>query len=284
MKATFAASLAAAAVFAGGAQAQDADWNAELSNGPVDFYIRYNGYFWGLHVMTARVNATISERAYVTQARFRTAGFARWVKDTRLEAEGSGERTEAGALLPAFYTHQGFDGGSDRRIEVSYSEDEAEVSAVPPMGDMGEPPATQDQRMEAFDPITTMLEISLHGGEEPCNRTVPVFDSKLRYNLRFEYVEMEDVRTAAYSGPAYHCLIYYDPIAGFDPSDLEESAEAYATPIHAWLAVMDNGLTPPVRLRATYGNIRVSVEARRVFMQPAEEEHMTALENARRRG
>ncbi len=266
------------------AVATEATAETSSADEPMELHVRYFGYFWGMRIMVAEVTTQISGDAYVNTGAFRTAGFANWVRDTRLEAGGSGVRDENGAFVPSDYWHQGYDGRKNRRIEMDYGNEDIDIMVDPPFGDWGDPPATPEQRLEAFDPLSTLVEIAMSGGEEPCNRSVPVFDSRLRYNLRFEFIEMDEVRIRGYRGPAYHCRIYYEPVAGFDPDDLEESADAYEIPIDAWLAAdLPGGVTPPLILEAQYGMVRMRVEAKRVHFQPADAESAAALDDVEAR-
>ena len=86
---------------------------------------------------------------------------------------------------------------------------------------------------------------------EPCDRVVPVFDGKQRYDLRFERVADKEVDVRGYEGPAVKCNVYYTPVSGFDPEDLA-SPETYERPLQMWLADVGGGLYLPVHIR---GNV-----------------------------
>ena len=68
-------------------------------------------------------------------------------------------------------------------------------------------------------------------------RSVSVFDGRLRYDLQLAYKRMEKVKAdKGYAGPAVVCAVFFSPVAGFDPS---RSAIKYLTKlrdIEIWLA------------------------------------------------
>jgi len=84
-------------------------------------------------------------------------------------------------------------------------------------------PVTDADRRGVFDPMTSMLNRVAGTGEpvspEACIRKVPVFDGRVRYDLRSEYKRMDMVKAdRGYAGPAAVCAVYFTPIAGYVPS------------------------------------------------------------------
>jgi hypothetical protein len=68
-------------------------------------------------------------------------------------------------------------------------------------------PVTDADRHGVFDPMTSMLNRVPGTGDpvtpQACNRTVPVFDGRVRYDLRSEFRRMETVKAdRGYAGPA----------------------------------------------------------------------------------
>jgi hypothetical protein len=84
-------------------------------------------------------------------------------------------------------------------------------------------PVSDADRRGVFDPITSMLNrvagIGDPVGPQACVRKVPVFDGRVRYDLRSEYKRMETVKAdRGYAGPAAVCAVYFTPVAGYVPS------------------------------------------------------------------
>ncbi len=75
-------------------------------------------------------------------------------------------------------------------------------------------PVTDADRRGVFDPMTSMLNRVAGTGDpvspEACNRKVPVFDGRVRYDLRSEYKRMETVKAdRGYAGPVAVCAVYF---------------------------------------------------------------------------
>ncbi|MFZ0606153.1 MAG: DUF3108 domain-containing protein, partial [Xanthobacteraceae bacterium] len=83
-------------------------------------------------------------------------------------------------------------------------------------------PVTDADRRGVFDPMTSMLNRVPGSGDpvtpQACERKVPVFDGRVRYDLRSEYKRMETVKAErGYAGPAAVCAVYFTPVAGYVP-------------------------------------------------------------------
>ena len=213
--------------------------------------LRFVGSIARLRIMTAEVDADLDPTAYAGAVTFQSAGLAGFFKTARIEGRGAGVRMPGG-FAPETYTHVEVNGRKRREVDLTFLGEDVSVDATPPFGSFGDPAPTPAQKREALDPLAMVLQVALAGGADPCSRVVPVFDSKLRYDLEFHPDGDEpDLRTRGYRGPAQRCLVYYRPIAGYDPEDLAED-EVYATPIRLWLAEVAPGVTAPALIRARF--------------------------------
>lgn len=102
-------------------------------------------------------------------------------------------------------------------------------------------PVTDADRRGVFDPMTSMLNRVAGAGDpvspQACNRKVPVFDGRVRYDLRSEYRRMETVKAdRGYAGPVVVCAVFFTPISGYVP---DRPAIKYLVTLHdaeVWLA------------------------------------------------
>ena len=102
-------------------------------------------------------------------------------------------------------------------------------------------PITEAHQQGIIDPMTASLLRTPGNGDplspEACQRTLAVFDGRLRYDLQFAFKRMDHVKAAkGYAGPVVVCAVYFSPIAGHIPS---RSAIRYITKqrdIEVWLA------------------------------------------------
>ena len=102
-------------------------------------------------------------------------------------------------------------------------------------------PLTDIHRRGVTDPMSAAL-IRVAGSGDPvsaeaCNRTLPIFDGRMRYNLQFEYKRIEQVKAAkGYAGPVVVCAVYFTPIAGHVPDRPAIKYLAKQRGMEAWLA------------------------------------------------
>lgn len=102
-------------------------------------------------------------------------------------------------------------------------------------------PVTEAERHGVMDPMTASLLVISGNGEvtspEVCNRTVPVFDGKMRYDLKLAYKRTEMVKAEkGYAGPAIVCSVAFSPLAGFVPSRAAIKYLRKSDDIEVWLA------------------------------------------------
>lgn len=223
--------------------------------------VLYNGYFGPFRVMKVSFDAALTDGAYQADAVFRTAGLAGFFQEARIHASANGAVEDAD-IQPLAYQHRNLASKKNRQIRIDFSPDDVAPTITPPFGSMGQPPATREERMQAVDPVSSFLHL-MRPGEEPCGRTVAVFDGKQRYNLRVEDDGADTLDVRAWDGPVRRCRIFYEPISGFDPEDLADP-EVYDRPIVIWFADLGDGVHAPVRIRARAQGLSVTVEAKSI--------------------
>ncbi|MEJ1160356.1 DUF3108 domain-containing protein [Prosthecomicrobium sp. N25] len=90
-------------------------------------------------------------------------------------------------------------------------------------------PVTAQHKRGVVDPLGAFVVTvpSANDALTPkvCNRTLKVFDGRVRYDLRLVYGAKTEIRGGAgsYSGPAVICSVGYRPIAGFRPLSPEQA-------------------------------------------------------------
>ncbi len=240
--------------------------------GVTDFgqlYVEYAGSVLFLNVADITVNARITESSYSAAATFTTAGLAAWFDDTDIAATTVGYVNGSG-LEPWRYQHTNFASNKGRVVGIDFREGMAVPDVNPPFGSMGEPPASDEDRQGAIDPITVLLNVALalnfENEGQTCNGRMPIFDGKARYNLRFVNVGLDEVRTRAYRGNALRCQAFLEPISGYDLDDFPTDDEI-RRPVTMWLAPID-GAHIPVRFRANTAIGSINIQARQLVHRP----------------
>ncbi|HEY7229622.1 MAG TPA: DUF3108 domain-containing protein [Pseudolabrys sp.] len=102
-------------------------------------------------------------------------------------------------------------------------------------------PITEAQQHNVLDPMTASMVRMPGNGEvlspEACQRTVAVFDGRLRYDLQFAFKRIETVKAKkGYTGQVVVCAAYFSPVAGFIPSRTAIKYLAKQRDMEVWLA------------------------------------------------
>ncbi len=95
------------------------------------------------------------------------------------------------------------------------------IEPTPPV-DPDRIPVTEAHRHGVYDPMTgSMLRVP--GTADPlspeaCHIGAPIFDGRMRYDLKLDFKRMETVKAEqGYQGPVVVCAIYFTPVAGYIP-------------------------------------------------------------------
>jgi hypothetical protein len=102
-------------------------------------------------------------------------------------------------------------------------------------------PLTEASRKGVLDPMTASLIRVAGNGDtfvpEACQRTLPVFDGRMRYDLQLAFKHLDRVKSErGYQGTVVVCAVYFTPVAGHVP---ERSTIKYLTEqrdMELWLA------------------------------------------------
>ena len=102
-------------------------------------------------------------------------------------------------------------------------------------------PITDENCKGILDPMTASLMRTPGTGNplspEACQRTVAIFDGRLRYDLQFAFKRMDKVKAdKGYAGPVVVCAVYFSPIAGYISSRAAIRYVSKLRDIEVWLA------------------------------------------------
>jgi hypothetical protein len=187
------------------------------------FEARYSASVAGIPVGQGAWTGEITHNQYTTAVSGRVTGIVRVLTD----ADGSGAargHVSAGRLLPSSYAVT---------VTVDHRPDEVRMAFVrgsvkelqvepPTPYNPDRVPVTEAHRRGVVDPLSAAL-IQVGGtGEmlapEACERTVPIFDGRQRYDLALSFKRMDQVKAAkGYEGPVVVCMVTYRPVSGHLP-------------------------------------------------------------------
>ncbi len=147
----------------------------------------------------------------------------------RIFAQGHGVAEARGTIagkqpLAANFKVSFTSGSSTDEIRIVFNGGKAkEYLAHPPKPNPDLVPLTEAYRTGVVDPMTALL-IHVPGSGDTaapaaCERKIAVFNGRMRYDLRFAFKRIEQVRAeTGYRGPAVVCAVYFTPLAGYDPN------------------------------------------------------------------
>jgi uncharacterized protein DUF3108 len=163
-------------------------------------------------------------------------------------ASGSGTgaaqgRVVNGALVPITYSATTTSSKKSETIRMALSGGNVKDFAIDPAPpvDPDRIPVTDAHRHGVFDPMTgALLRVPGTGdpvSPEACHATTPIFDGRMRYDLKLDFKRMATVKAEnGYEGPVVVCAIYFAPIAGFLPDRAAIKYLAAQRNMEVWLA------------------------------------------------
>jgi hypothetical protein len=214
------AALAAAAML-GLAVADAQRGNALSQGGRLD--ARYTVSLAGLAVGRGSWVVDIGDDQYSTAANGGTAGvmkvFASGQGQSAARGTVSGGNLIASSYASSIYTDKKYD---EVRMVISAGTVK-EFSAEPPnTPNASRVPLTEAHRRGVSDPMTASLVRVPGTGDTviplACQRTMSIFDGRMRYDLHLAFKRLEMVSTASgYQGAVAVCSVHFIPIAGHIP-------------------------------------------------------------------
>jgi hypothetical protein len=102
-------------------------------------------------------------------------------------------------------------------------------------------PITEAHQHNVLDPMSASLVRVSGSGDvlspEACDRTIAVFDGRLRYDVQFAFKRMDKVKAKkGYAGPVVVCAAYFSPVAGFIPARTAIKYLSKQREMEVWLA------------------------------------------------
>jgi len=238
--------------------AADANWPNEVS-------AVYRLSFDGFNVGVYRFDAHFAGKSYAAVGKTEISalfGAFKWVGNF----SGSGALEGAGPRPEAFEMRY----KSKKKVtSVKISFNGVGVSSVALVPNKKPSPETIKLKPEnlknVFDPMAATIAMSDANPADACNRTIPVFDGKARYDLRLSFKGREPIAEKRPSGQPKElvvCRVKYIPIAGHKPKDFVDPWIDYNNIEIALRAVPKAGIYVPYRVKipSTIGSALMTAE------------------------
>lgn len=217
---------------------------------------RYEATLAGIEVGKGAWVIEISEDGYAAAANGATSG----VMQAFSRGHGSGEaqgRIVGGQFLPMNYKASTTSSKKTETVRITLANGAVKESSIEPEppSDPDRIPVTDAHRRGVIDPMTGSF-LRVAGTADPmsadsCRVTTPIFDGRMRYDLRLEYKRTEMVKAEkGYQGPALVCGIYFTPISGYIPDRAAIKYLIEQRNMEVWLApVAGTRVLVPFRLK-----------------------------------
>lgn len=216
---------------------------------------RYEASLAGIPVGKGSWLIEVTDEQYTASARGGSSGL--------LQAFAGGEGTGAaqgrvvnGQMQPAAYTATTVTSKKSETIRMALAGGVVKDFTIDPVPSLDNDriPLTDAHRRGVFDPMTaSFLRVPGTGdplSAEACRTTTPIFDGRMRYDLRFEFKRMDQVKAEkGYQGPVVVCAVYFVPIAGYIPDRAAIKYLVAQRNIEVWLApIAGTRVLAPFRL------------------------------------
>ncbi len=220
----------------------------------------------GIPIGSARLKAEVAEGHYTIEFAGRVKGLVRLFTDGEASVRAEGAEAD-GALRPAEYSQYWTEEDDEETIRVAFSGREVSDIAVEPPVKRPERyvPVEAEHKADVLDPASAFVWPAPDGATaEICDRTLPLFDGRRRYDLALSYSRTEEFegRSGSYSGPAVVCAVRYRPIAGHRENRKTVRELAANEDMEVWMAPVGDGMVAPVRVRVgtKYGRVVLNAQ------------------------
>jgi Protein of unknown function (DUF3108) len=206
-----------------------------------EFRARYTVSLIGFPIGEAAAAGSLGPATYRIDLNAKLTGVAAMVANVKLALAATGARRR-GEVAPSTYATTSANSQGSRTVRMSL--DAGNVKAVeifPPFEDKeGRVPVTAANKRNILDPATALIMEVPEGqplvGPAACNRTIPVYDGYVRFDVTLHFVGVRNVAVDGYSGPVSVCAARYTPVSGHKRDSKSTKFMAENRDIEAWLA------------------------------------------------
>ena len=228
----------------------------------------------GLNIGKVNLDATLNDGAY------RLAGGGKISGVAQLFAQGKGRVSSVGTFargkpVPTRYDYWEISGGEELAIGVATrGGNVTSASVVPPLDRMDERvPVTKGHTRGIIDPLSMLVlpvaNVGAAMAGEACNRTLPIYDGRARFDLKLRHIANDTISVEGYSGPAVVCKVFFKAVSGHRKGRAEISEAESQADIRLWLApIGDTKVLAPIKLTAKTSVGTAKIQARRFLAKP----------------
>lgn len=216
--------------------------SADQASAQAKLDARYTVALAGVTIGRGAWIVDIAGNQYTAAASGRVSGLLRVL--TNGEGAAAARGLIAGMrFIPATYAANINSDGKTDEVRMSLKDGTVQELTVEPVlpPHPERVPVTDAHKRGVLDPLSGGLVMMVGQGDvltpEVCNRTMPVFDGRQRYDLVFSFKRMDRVKAEkGYQGPAVVCQVIYQPKAGHRPNRSAIKFLSQSREIEVWYA------------------------------------------------
>jgi hypothetical protein len=228
-------------------------------------HLLYEGRAWGVAPLgEAVLDFSLRADGYRVGARLDSGGMLKLFDNSKLTAAAEGGLSETGPIWARYDLDHAY--AKKRRVTAMRSDGQiVNVEVDPTYRNLGEPPASEEQKRAARDPLSSILAMGMNVARtRTCEGAYATFDGRHLYNLTFAGGKTGRYDTDGYDGPVLKCNVRYEPVAGFEKKQAKDSRKK--TPkAEIWFALTgDPGFAPPVKIELPLGLGSASIQLKQM--------------------
>lgn len=231
---------------------------------PARLTAHYEFFVGGFRIAEVALSASANDSNYIARSNVVTRGVLEVLLRGRSSSEASGVRGAFGQLVPTGFATQYSSRTGEQTIRIGYDGASPTSVVFEPKATDSEDHAGVNERQGSLDPLSAALAALMPTtATDLCNRTIPIFDGKRRFDILFLPPDPARFSGSApapkWSRPLTRCLGVYERISGFGKESLEN--QRYF-PFDIWFEDSGNGVFRAVRLAGStklgfaIGNLR----------------------------
>jgi hypothetical protein len=185
------------------------------------FLLKYDGAGLGfIPIGGMTVDADVDDSGYTITVTMASGGLLNFFERTNIEATSSGT-LDGNTVHWRQYVLDHHYSRKHRTVAMSVGDDGAVSAEINPTYRIwGTPPASEEQRRSARDPLSTMVAMSIDAGAtHRCGGGYLTFDGRFLYRLELTGGRIDHFYGGGYSGDVLKCDLAYVPVAGFETRD-----------------------------------------------------------------
>ncbi len=240
-----------------------------------EFHARYAVNLVGFHIGEVAADGTLGPAHYRIGLNAKLTGVAAWVSDIKLALTSAGTLRKNG-LAPSTYATTSANSQGVRTVRMALEGGNVRaVEIFPPFEDKeGRVPVTEANKRNVLDPSSALIMSVPEGesliGPAACNRTIPVYDGYVRFDISLRFAGVKNIDINGYSGPVAVCTARYTPISGHKRDSKSTRFMAENRDIEAWLAPVARAhVVVPVRVALMTMAGRAVIEAVEFSVDPS---------------